>query len=282
LALSSVIGHEKRLFLNAQQVKQIADDSRYPSLYQLLPPAGEPFAWNQKPGAELRALDIYESEVVRGLGLNQVNVDAAKEFHSRLDATRRPANVRYFFFIGTRQVTAATVHMQEITADSVETDEVEDGGDGTVPAWSGSMTGFQSQMVGGEHGTIYKNRGLKRTLAALLGRPGVLAAEVPTFEMALRDTVIEPGSEVHITLSFPRRLSEVKGELRTEHAQTDGAGHVSYIPIGVVHRIDYQGLAAEKLGLVFAGPDVRGIYRVTLCEDGKAFPSATDELIVQD
>jgi triacylglycerol esterase/lipase EstA (alpha/beta hydrolase family) len=39
LALTAAVGLERRLFLNADQVLQLASDPRYPSLYQLLPPA---------------------------------------------------------------------------------------------------------------------------------------------------------------------------------------------------------------------------------------------------
>src|SRR5437764_5931485 len=44
LALTAAVGQERRLFLSKDQVFQLASDSRYPSLYQLLAPPGDPFA----------------------------------------------------------------------------------------------------------------------------------------------------------------------------------------------------------------------------------------------
>jgi phospholipase A1 len=96
LALTAALGLEKRLFLSAAQVRQIANDSRYPAVYELLPPVGEPFAWDV--GSELSQLDVYDSSIAQALGLNQSNLETARAFHAGLNPTRRPSHVRYFFF----------------------------------------------------------------------------------------------------------------------------------------------------------------------------------------
>jgi hypothetical protein len=78
LALSAARGQEKRLFLNADKVKQLVNDSNYPALYQLMPPPGEPFAWNE--GQEFDPVDLYDDALAKSLGLNLQNLKAAKAF----------------------------------------------------------------------------------------------------------------------------------------------------------------------------------------------------------
>ena len=142
LALTAALGLERRLFLSGEQVRAIANDPRYPSLYQLMPPPGEPFIWDRR--RELLPLDVYDPQVATGLGLSLENLEAARAFHGELSLARRPEHVRYFLFFGTQQptLTAAVVTRAQ---DRLEVTRVEsdDGGDGTVPIWSGSLTGVQ-------------------------------------------------------------------------------------------------------------------------------------------
>src|SRR5258706_3863612 len=216
LALSAALGRERRLFLNETQVQELANDPNFPALYQLLPPPYEPFAWNQDRKARFAPLDIYSSEVSGQIGLSSPNLKATVNFRKMLDVTCRPLNVGYFFFVGTQQttMTEARVTLKGGTDRArVEFIARDDGGDGTVPVWSGTHTGFQSAAVGGEHGTIYKNAGLQQVLAALLGKEGVLAGVQPIVELVLRDQVVEPGDETRAGLSFDRSAALIDGEI---------------------------------------------------------------------
>jgi phospholipase A1 len=287
LALTAAIGEEKRLFLSKAQVKLIANDDRYPAVYELLPPVGEPFAWNIK--SELKEISIYDPAVAKSLGLNLANLKAAEEFRKGIDSNKRPAGVRYFFFAGTRIVTLAQLRFRDSPKEralspehDVIKDETEDSGDGTVPAWSGSMTGFQAQMVGGEHSVIYKDSGLKRTLGALLGKPGLLAPISPQVELTVRDRVIDPARPVHVTLLFPSRVSQLKGELRFEEMQMDAAGKPEGFALyDKPYPVSYAGVEAETMAFALKGPNIRGIYRVAFYQDADPAPSAKDEFIVQ-
>jgi pimeloyl-ACP methyl ester carboxylesterase len=49
LALFRILGQEKLLWLSAGQIQQAANDPRYPTPYQLLPPPAEVFAWDDNP-----------------------------------------------------------------------------------------------------------------------------------------------------------------------------------------------------------------------------------------
>lgn len=285
LALMAALGKEKRLFLSALQVKQLCSDIRFPSLYQLLPPPGEPFAWDERAAAEFRSIDIYQDEVATALNLVRANLDSARNFHVKLDLNKRPPDVRYFFFVGTRQKTVSAVRLNQ-TSQSYEARraEWEDAGDGTVPSWSAMINGVQGQPVGGEHSEIYKNADLRRTMAVLFGKPGVLA---PTpgqlVEVALRERVVNPNNIVHVALTFSSALNKVDGELRIERHSVDAQGNViGYAPVGQGYPIRYSGLAAEKIGLTLTAPAIIGIYRVAYYPTASNQPAGYDELFVQE
>jgi pimeloyl-ACP methyl ester carboxylesterase len=284
LALTAAVGLEKRLFLSKDQVLMLTRDTRYPSLYQLLPPPGEPFAWDEDATAEFASVDIYNQAVSAPLGLVSKNLQAAVEFRSGLDLRRRPSHVRYFYFAGTRQSTMMAVGLLRVGSKyRTRPLDRQDAGDGTVPSWSAVLSAVQGEPVGGEHSTIYRNGSLRRTLAGLLGAPGVLAAVEDVVEVAVRERVIEPDETVHATLAFPRAMGKLEGDLRLDRAQVDQSGSVSgFAPFETPRAIRYEGVEAETLGLAFPAPSVRGIYRVSYYAKGESEPAGQDELFVQE
>lgn len=266
LALSAAVGKEKRLFLSAEQVQRLAKDPRYPSLYQLLPPEGEPFAWDGRFGRQLAPLDVYDAATATALGLVAANLDAAKAFRAGLDFARMPQGVRYFLFYGTRQTTISAVSLNLGAAgpkERVTNVEIEDGGDGTVPVWSGMSAGLQGRATGGEHGSIYKNGELRQTLATLFGYTGTLAAAV-SVEVAVRDRVVEPEDLVHVSLSLGSGVSELRGSLRLERAKLDAGGELeAYVPAGPPHSLTYAGVSAERISVTLDAPELPGLYRLS-------------------
>jgi pimeloyl-ACP methyl ester carboxylesterase len=284
LALSAAVGKEKRLFLSAEQVHRLASDERYPSLYQLLPPEDEPFAWDGGFGRKLAPLDVYDSANAKALGLSEKNLEAAKTFRAGLDFARRPANVRYFLFYGTRQTTisASSVRLDAAKpGDRVTNLEIEDGGDGTVPVWSGMGAGFQGRAVGGEHGSIHKNEELRRTLASLFAYTGTLAAET-TVEVAVRDRVVEPEALLHISLSLGAGVSELKGSLLLERANLDAEGSAgAFVAQGAPEPLSYAGANVERINVTRDAPELAGLYRLTFLSTG-GIPLGSDEFFVQE
>src|SRR5262249_8629523 len=139
---------------NRDQVQTLGNDPRYPALYQLLPPPGEPFAWSEESAAEFIPVDIYDPAMATALKLEPGNLQSAKLFHSKLDVNKRPQIeqrlMRYFFFSGTTQTTNSSVSVLQTGPNQFQIGkmELEDAGDGTVPVWSSTITGIQSQPVG--------------------------------------------------------------------------------------------------------------------------------------
>lgn len=285
LALRLVLGYEKRFFLSKEQVLQATSDPRYPSAYQLLPPAGEPFAWSGAADQQFEPLDIYAAEVSKPLGLVEANIEAAARFRAGLDLERRPGHVRYFCFVGTRQTTTTHILLRPAGGGTLRPEmiEEEDGGDGTVPTWSGFTSALQRQFVGGEHGTIYQNRSLRAVLATLLGKPGVLAGVPAQAEVAVRDRVVEPGDPVHVVVGFSEVIQDFSGVLTVERAQTDPISGIAlaFDPPQQLYPVTYKGLGMETMALRFDAPDLPGVYRVAFRDAEGAKPSGFDELIVQ-
>jgi pimeloyl-ACP methyl ester carboxylesterase len=279
LALTAAVGLERRLFLSKDQVLQLASDPRYPSLYQLLPPPDEPFAWDDGGQAAFAPLDIYNKTVSQHLGLVSENVDSAAGFHSKLGISKRPREVRYFFFAGTRQVTSSCVYITQTDPRfRVRSLDVPDAGDGTVPIWSSHVTGIQSRLVGGEHGTIYKNGELRATLSVLLGKRGVLAA-VERVEVSVRDKVVEPEAPVNVVISFPSVVQRVDGSLRFERVDAETGTEKS---VGSDQVIAYAGPPMDSISLLTSAPKYSGLYRVHFYHKDKTGYAASDDLFVQE
>jgi pimeloyl-ACP methyl ester carboxylesterase len=283
VALRLVLGFEKKLFLSADQVLQISSDSRYPSAYQLLPRPGEPIAWDGSGTSDMPVLDIYDPAIAARLGLNPQNLDRAKAFHASLDSGQRPAHVRYFCFSGNRQNTAAYVQLKPRSANRLLPAAIEqdDAGDGTVPIWSSTLPNTQFLYVAGEHGTIYKTGDLRKTLAVLLGHPGVLAAGVPT-EIALRSTVVEPQDFIHASLKLGEATTQLSGRIAVERLEFDNTGVIIKTTPSTPTSVKYDGPVIENLSVVFEAPAMRGHYRIAYYADDASSPSSSVELIVQE
>jgi len=283
-ALPAALGQEKNVFLSKDQVREFVNDARYPSLYQVLPSQTEPFAWDRSDQKQLDQVDIYDPSVIKKLGLSKQNLEAAKEFRKSIDTSRRPSNVRYFCFSGTRHSTITHVMVRLLNTGGSQADkiEIEDGGDGTVPTWSSFIIGFQRLFVGAEHGTIFRDLNLRRALATLLGKEGLLAGVPAKTQVSVRDRVVEPEDIVHVTISFPDEIQDFSGVLTIELAKVNEAtGDVSYAQPSVQAPVEYKGLSLETVSLVFEAPKFPGIYRVAFRDNINATPSGSDELIVQ-
>lgn len=282
MALPLTLGLEKRLFLSADQVLRLTSDPRYPGAYQLLPHAAEAFAWDGRD-EQLPVANIYDHDVRVALGLVAGNLSAANAFHQLLDHTKRPAAVRYFCFAGNRQQTASLVRLQPGSGGRLNANKVEqeDAGDGTVPIWSSTLPGVQFLYVSGEHGTLYKSDELRKVLASLLGRPGVLAV-VANFELAVRDKVTDPQEIVHLTITFPAQTTQLEGELAVERTLDPEAGEAAQWERVSADALSYRGVTAETLGVEIVAPSIRGYYRVALYLSGSETAAAYDELIVQE
>ncbi|MBK7897900.1 MAG: hypothetical protein KA603_05755 [Azonexus sp.] len=293
LALCAAMGQIKRLFLNAQQVKQIADKDDFPALYQLMPPKSEPYLWNTDPEARLEPANLYEDDTAKVLGLNAKNLASAEAFHSALDTTKKPKGIVYFCFIGTRQNTICNVQgnfafkdgngRAYVNGPRPEGVDIADGGDGTVPSWSASIAGMQQLAVGGDHGTLYKTPEVLRTLGALLGKQGVLSSEIRPdhVRISMRDEVVSPQSKQPVVLFFNQPTGHLDVEIVVVKL-TGSDGNELAAP-SVISRmpVSYDGAPIDTLGLTIDAPQFAGVYEFDIQVKGISVVENHAKLIVQ-
>jgi len=280
LAVSAALGREKRLFLNRDQVSRLVNDPRYPSLYELFPDPSEPCAWSLQTDDYYEPVNLYDDTVVKSLGLSESNVESARRFRAGLDLGRRPETVRYFFFVGTRQVTMSLLRAKIDRPSTVETVEIESAGDGTVPIWSGTLTGVQHRPVGGEHHVIYQNDDVRRTLARLFGYVGVLAA-VTRVEVSVRDRVVEPQATVYVAVSLDAAQTDLKAELRIERVNLDSGGRATgTVQQTASYPLQYRGVSVDRFTVSFEAPNISGLYQVGFYVEGRLL--GQDHLFVQE
>jgi len=296
VALPAVLGLEKRVWLDAPQVQRLANDDRFPSLYELLPPRDEPFVWRSSAEGEHEPIDIHDDTIADRLRLNKNNLKKAREFHERLDLRRRPNHVRYFAFGGTAHVTVSAVTL--LSRDGgFEPQRVDPAksGDETVPIWSAPLPGHQGLPVGGPHAhdVLFRDGNLRRTLAVLLGKKGVLAGEAEGVEVALREHVVHPSQLVPVVLRLPPASAPGArtGRLGFERASFDDKAQLQgYTRYGATSpiRLTSQAGAEDTLSVTVEAPDIKGAYRVAFFwgQDeppaGQPEPPAgQDELFVQ-
>ncbi len=262
-------GSEKWLWLEAQDVRTLSRDDRFLSLYQLMPPEGEPFAWSGDPGSEYEPVNIYEARVSQGLGLKTTSLDAATRFHAVLQNGPN-ANVRYFAFFGASQQTATALQVNESAGWSVRKMIPHHSGDGRVPTWSATLTGWQNFAVGGDHGNIYWSISLQETLARLLGRGYFFSRQRPLVELAVSRALLNVGETCNASLSVNGPIT-LDGEVRLERVVIDAKQET--VRIDQVERtvpIQTQSADVHKLAFSFEMPTAPGVYRLAY------FPAGDD------
>jgi pimeloyl-ACP methyl ester carboxylesterase len=273
LALARILGQEKAVWLSAEQVKVAVNDSRFPSAYQLLPPPGQPFVWNESGAAGYEPVDLYDKGVAAAMGLNMESLEQARSFYSELNLSKKPEKVRYFCFNGTQHRTAVFSAADKAVGPRIGTRKIEreDSGDGIVPVWSSILEGVQSFTVGGEHSVIYQDKSLRRLLSALMGHPGKLGqveltrgvGAKPGVEISIRDKFVEVEADLHFVVGQLRSGLKIDGELRVERMPEDGAEKTTGEVIGEPMKFRYaMGPSLESIAFKTTAPSEPGIYRI--------------------
>lgn len=265
IALVYALGLQGMLGLDAADIKTLAATPGFPSTVQLIPP-GDAFGfWSRQAGAlPLQPVDVLAPNP---FGLGAENVAAAVELHRALAGGRPPC--RYFSFVGRELETA--IRGDVLSGPQLDAVKEDDGGDGTVPAWSGTLAGAQFQLDGDSHIHTFRNASLLATLAELLEVGPELraapAAAAPWVTLALPRHVFDPGETVRASV---RVHDTAIAELAL-----------------VVHELDETGreigpaLDTTAVGPVKAGASLRvdvtlpaepGLYALAASSAGQALP----------
>lgn len=274
LALTGILGQDRKAFLAPDQVKKLAADERFTAVYQLLPPADEKFVWNDMPN--LPAYDIFEEKNAKSLNLSPAGVRSNIEFYKSLKGASTNS-ARYFLFVGSRQKTAASLKFDNDIQQGIRKHEVEYSGDGTVPIQSGAgIPGAQTRAVSGEHSVIYKSNDLKRVLDILLGNQPHAAAE--DFEISVREDVIEPAGTLHVVLACAWPQASIHGKFVIEEQNLE-TGELSEIDS---QTIDYDGADVDVLSVSMTAPDLAACYKLSFVTDDDGIERSHTNFFVQE
>jgi pimeloyl-ACP methyl ester carboxylesterase len=282
VALIKALGKDRALFLSGPQVADLSKDPRYPSLYELFPPAGEPFVRRPTAESNLGSIPIYSQQEAGALGLDWTNLHAASSFHQTLSLAKKPEYMRYFCFAGTQEKTVASVQAADDGGKYLVSGlKRKEGGDGTVPIWSAILPGIERELTGGEHGTIFTDRILRQVLSTLLGHQGVLATSGSFVQVTVSQQVYSPDDPINLTIEFPRSTRHIHGALKVEHANPVASGEPSFRAIVSPEIMTYTGPTLDHLVIEMAPLNDPGLYRAMFEPDDRNIARGATEFFVQ-
>lgn len=273
-AYASAIGLHKAEFLSVDQTRRMANDSRYPSLFQLFPAKGHSFIWAADPAAAINDYASDDAVLVGRYNLNTANLAAWREFRQALLGA--PArSIRYFYVVGSTQDTLVRFRL---TGSDLEPIELDDAGDGTVPLSGAMQSSIQTDFVGKSHVSLIETRPARETLAALFGGTTVLSArDIGQVTLTVRDIVGDSDSPIHVQITFEPEVDRFKGALRFQRADVPDAADAEVGIAGVVSFHDVAGRNEIPVELASSGIcylnlksdalDYPGIYRPVLRHD---------------
>lgn len=275
VALAGALGLHKTNFMSLQQSQVLANDPRYPSLFQTFPLANEPIFWNRASGGSLVAKSLSDSDFVKDvLKLNPDNLAKTLAFREGIDLTKHPlpGSIRSFLIVGTR---FETITHFEYLNESVSKVETANGGDGTVSLQGGYLPGFQMQFCGESHTDLIESKAAKLTFQRLFNADGLLNLfGTSRISLSVRDPAVPEGGQVHLALVMDGTVNAFSGHLTWERAVLR-PGATEYMSTDFVSvaqpkavAVDYSGPEAQTIMLKLKAPELSGIYRTVLKRDG--------------
>jgi pimeloyl-ACP methyl ester carboxylesterase len=168
-ALEQVTVGDKTLGVSAKDIVKLASDARYPSAYQLVPPKYTALTVKAAGSNELpESIDSFDPAIISEYGLNQSNIDAARDQWGLLGTGRKPDHVDYFSFVGSA---LKTKYLNEWDDVQIETLERKDCGDGTVPISSSINVQIPHAFSLKKHSSIFEDRSTRFALYRMLDAP---------------------------------------------------------------------------------------------------------------
>lgn len=282
IAFAAAAGLHKAEFLTTKQTQTLVNDSGCPSLYQLFPATDHSFIWDSRKPSAIASIPADDATLVANLGLSQANLGKWRDFRKGLTG-RRPPHVRYFYVVGSRQQTL--VRFVWDGKKSLEKQELDDAGDGTVSLLAAMDLATQSEFVGKSHVTLIETRQARETFASVFGGVTLFAAG-EEFSLSVRKPVVTVDEPIHVQIECLRAPDRLKSTLRFQRADIQDPAappesptfiDVSFTP---VIPIDVTSVGLEFLNLKTPPIQTRGIYRAVLIPDG-GLPVSGPEFVVQ-
>lgn len=216
LALFKLSGNDKYAGLSGRDVKKMANDSRYPSSYELVPPTNTALTVSQPmPGSLPHAKNSFDDDFVTKFKMNPDNIVAAQSFWEKMDISKRPGNVDYLFIVGSAMKTNVRIEWINETTDPLPIYR-KASGDGTVPLASAHISGVPHIFSQKKHSSIFTDRDVRKHLYHFLDAPiGVTPQSADEVEVGDEDAiglsvdqeVYDPGEEIEVVITFNKAVT---------------------------------------------------------------------------
>lgn len=269
-ALERLLGNESLLGLRGRDVVRLASDSRYPSAYELVPRSNSALTVPKVPRGEIpRKMDSFDPAIVAALGLNPVNVQAARDFWSHLDLfNRRPAHVRYFFFGGGSH---SSLVRNEWLAPQLEGIERRQSGDGTVPIACAIVPELPHGFSRKKHSAIFEDRNLREALFQFLDAPvGVrpqAAGDVVevgsqnVFGISIDRETYAVGDPIEVVVSYTREVTDPSESFRIFRLDVETGERDTSAPPKTVG-VEFKGSSMNGFSFVISPELAPGLYEL--------------------
>lgn len=273
IALAGIGGLHKTSFMSLDQSRRLANDDRYPSLYQLIPAPTHQCVWDADRAKAHASYPADAAEIVAAAGLSTNGLAAWKSFRAGLSGSK-PARVRYFYLVGSRQTTMTRLEYDNGVLQPLE---IEDGGDGTVPLLASVDPSVQTAFVGKSHTTLIDTKPARVTLAGIFGADILLSAAAlgPQITLTVRDPSVSVVDSIHLLIEFDPPVSELRGTLSWQRAsapapgQPEGEAPFHDLADGNKVRIELSAPSVDYINCTTKPIDVPGIYRPVLRLDAQ-------------
>ena len=174
---------DKKVGIVGSDLKKLANEDDYPSLFQLAPQPHTTFTMPRRRRGSIPArIETFDAELVDTFELNATNIQSARSFWSELGIERRPEHVPYYFFGGGSHNTIVRTEWEAGSRELIAI-ERDRSGDGTVPLASAVLANVPHGFSTKQHDRIFEDRKLRKALYDMLDAPaGIVphsATDVP-------------------------------------------------------------------------------------------------------
>ncbi|MEJ2534069.1 MAG: hypothetical protein P8008_00965, partial [Gammaproteobacteria bacterium] len=228
LMLSLARGDRDYVNLDAGQIRQLLNTDGLAFAYLMLPAPSAGKVWRNDGALPWERYDLFTWPQASAVGLtSSANHNSAVAYRNALDGGTRPPGVRYFSLVGTRKKTCTGIIVDTAGgAPTLAVEEIErdDGGDGTVPLWSGWLAGEQGLAVGGQHSMLYLDATVRNALKVLLGCQSSQSMEARTdLELDLGQLVFALGDPIEAAVRIGAATQQAPLYLTLWKAELDPA-----------------------------------------------------------
>jgi phospholipase A1 len=263
-ALPRLLGLELTEYvIQPWQMQQIANDSNFPAVYQLLPSPSSNILFDTNAN---KYIPYNDPQVIKAFGLSTQNLNAESSYSQALKPANKPPNVSYFFVYGTGQWTDEYLEVAGLSLYGASARQDEQG-DGTVPSWSVVRAAAQfSPHIPlapflGSHVDVLQSDAFRQFLYSYFGvnRPAPLVTDAAGVLVSLNKRAYAPGETIHVLIIPDEEASVISGSLILHRISADTR---EANILGSRQEVTFRGGSVRSLTSKITAPRTPGVYRL--------------------